>query len=164
MKVFAPLIFCLGAFAGALRADTLQTNADPVLECRQAHSNDPQAHIACLETALTALAEAPPSATPANEGSSVLGSEQVQQKQRASGEVVDQPQSVRIVSTRYTSQGLGVFIFDNDQIWRETEAMPRHLRLESDQAYAATLERGTVGGYRMQVEGIRRMLKVERLK
>jgi hypothetical protein len=160
MRFLIPVIICLGFLASNAQADT-----DPVQECRQAHADDPTAHISCLEAALTALKDATSSAAPANEASSVvLGAEQVQQKQRASGEVVDQPLSVRIVSTRYTSQGLGVFMFENDQIWRETEAMPQHLRLEPDQAYTATLERGKVGGYRMQVEGIRRMLKVERLK
>ncbi|HKX56377.1 MAG TPA: hypothetical protein VJN01_09750, partial [Xanthomonadales bacterium] len=100
----------------------------------------------------------------AAEASPVLGSEQVQQKKRASGELDEQPLTVRIVAVRYDPAGLGLFKLDNGQIWRETEVFPRHLRLDPGGEYQAVLQRGSVGGYRMQVEGIRRMLKVERLK
>ena len=165
MRIFSPLFFCLPFFAATLQAGSIQAETGPVQECRQAHYADPASHIGCLEAALmTALAATQTSPVSANAPSAALGSEQVQQKQRSSGEMVEQSLLVSIRSARYNSQGLGVFKLDNGQVWRETEAMPQHLRLKPDQAYAAELERGKVGGYRMQVEGVRRMLKVERLE
>jgi len=142
---------------------------DPVTECRKAHASDPPAHIACLEAALNARSAPPqdtttPVAPPAAESSSVFGSEQVQQQKRASGESEEEQVTVRIVALRYNSGGLGVFKLDNGQIWRETEEVREHQRLDPGQSYEATIERGTLGGYRMFVEGSRRMLKIERLK
>ncbi len=146
-------------------AASLHAAADPVTDCRQAHSADPAAHIACLEAALKARSElTSPAPVAASESSSVLGSEQVQQQKRASGEAPDQQVTVRIIAVRYDSAGLGVFKLDNGQIWRETEDIPEHMRLDPGRQYQATLGRGTLGGYRMQVEGLRRMLKVKRLK
>lgn len=96
--------------------------------------------------------------------SSGLGSEQVQQKKRVSGELAAPTESVSILDARYNAAGLGVFKLDNGQVWRETVAAPHHLQLKPGQPYLATIERGSVGGYRMQVDGIRRQLKVERLQ
>jgi hypothetical protein len=142
---------------------------DPVADCRKAHADNPTAHIACLEAALNAAGSATPQPTTpvapqAAESSSVFGSEQVQQQKRASGETDEEQVTVRIVALRYNSGGLGVFKFDNGQIWRETEEVREHQRLDPGQSYQATIERGTLGGYRMFVEGSRRMLKIERLK
>jgi len=152
-------------------------DSEAVKSCRQQYAEDPTAHIACLEQALdqaldraqevapTAQTEA---ATPlqaaGGETASALGSEQVLQKQRIRGEIAEQPESVSIVAIRYDATELGVFRLASGQIWRETEVSPYHLRLKPGQSYQAVIERGTVGGYRMQVEGIRRMLKIERLK
>lgn len=159
MKAQIPIFLFL-----LLAALSAQAAADPVADCRAKHADNPAAHIACLEAALNAepADQAPDAAAP--EAASVLGSEQVQQKKRASGELEEEPVTVSIVAVRYNSNGLGLFKLDNGQIWRETEEVPRHLRLDPDGQYQAVLERGTVGGYRMQVEGVRRMLKVERLK
>ncbi len=148
----------------SLSASVALAGADPIAQCRQAHAGDPPAHIACLESALRDQSEATKTVEISNEAANVLGSEQIQQKQRASGEVSDQALSVSIVAVRYNSAGLGVFKFEDGQIWRETEESPQHLRLKPDQHYPAVIERGKVGGYRLQVEGIKRMLKIERLK
>lgn len=162
MKSLVPL-FCFLVFPG----NALMAAGDPVAECRKAHANNPTEHIACLEAALQerSAPTVPPGSTAAEtEASTVLGSEQVIQKKRASGEITEQPVAVQIIATQYNSAGQGIFKLDNGQIWRETEVTPRHLRLEPGNPYQATLERGAIGGYRMQVEGVRRMLKVERLK
>ena len=50
------------------------------------------------------------------------------------------------------------------QVWRETEKTPERQRLEPARKYTARIEPGKVGGYRMYVDGERRMLKVERVK
>lgn len=146
---------------------SIASAADPVVDCRQAHAADPAAHIACLEAALDARttdAESPKALPAEAEASNVMGSEQIQQQKRASGEQSKESVSVRIVAVRYNSGGLGVFKLDNGQIWRETEEVREHMRLDPGQEYQAMIERGTLGGYRMFVEGERRMLKIERLK
>ncbi|HET6563821.1 MAG TPA: hypothetical protein VFG52_00295 [Xanthomonadales bacterium] len=147
-----------------LSTTALQASTDPVTDCRKSYADNPTAHIACLEAALQDRPDTQQPGSTAAEASTVLGSEQVIQKKRASGEITEQPVAVQIVAIQYNSAGQGVFKLDNGQIWRETEVTPRHMRLDPGDPYQATLERGTIGGYRMQVEGVRRMLKVERLK
>jgi hypothetical protein len=134
MKVFVTA--CAGLAAVAAHA------SDPVADCRAAHSHDPPAHIACLERALggsKAELGAPPSV------------DRVREVQ------------VEIVAASYAN-GLGVFELADGQVWRETERTPEQLRLEPGTHYRARIERGTLGGYRMYVDGVRRMLKVKRVK
>jgi hypothetical protein len=50
------------------------------------------------------------------------------------------------------------------QVWRETEKTPQHQRLQAARTYDARTTRGTLGGYRMHVDGERRMLKVRRIR
>jgi len=157
-------ITALAVFFSLMASLAQAAGPDPAQQCRQAHAADPQAHIACLEQALKAYSTSTPEQNASAEAATVLGSEQVQQKQRASGKVVEQPETVRIVESRYNSAELGFFKLDNGQIWGETEESPYHLRLKPSQTYVAVIERGTLGGYRMYVEGIKRMLKVERIK
>lgn len=159
MKFPLPLIVGL-----LLLSPVLNAAKDPVSDCRQQYADDPAAHISCLESAVHRLSLQSESAKAAAKAANSMGVEQVKQNQRASGEITDQPILVRITSFAYNSQGMGQFRLENGQVWRETEKSPRQYRPETGQQYEATIERGKVGGYRMQVEGIRRMLKVERLK
>lgn len=92
-----------------------------------------------------------------------LGAEQVQSIQKSRDAPPEQVM-VRIVSTSYNSMDLGVFRMEDGQVWRETETTPRHQRLAPDRQYSARIERGRLGGYRMYVEGVRRMIKLERLE
>jgi hypothetical protein len=134
MKVLVFVSMALGAAAAPA--------SDPVAECRAAHADDPPAHIACLERALRAGAEE-------------LGAKPPEERVR---EVV-----VEIVAASYAS-GFGVFELADGQVWRETEKTPEQLRLKSGTRYRARIERGTVGGYRMYIDGVRRMIKVKRVK
>lgn len=141
------LLTCMAAIAVA--------HADPIAACRAAHAGDPDAHIACLEKALRGEA-APPS--PAG-----LGAEQAKARQRAPDAPTEQA-AVRIVSVRYTASGLGVFRMADGQVWLETVASPERHRLEPGREYAALIERGKLGGYRLYVDGVKWMYKVERLQ
>lgn len=115
--------------------------SDPVVDCRAAHAADPPAHIACLERALGAHTElgAPP---PLERVSEI---------------------EVEIVAASYPN-GLGIFELADGQVWHETEKTSEPQRLEPGTRYRARIERGTLGGYRMYVDGVRRMLKVKRVK
>ncbi|HEU4779433.1 MAG TPA: hypothetical protein VFS58_06075 [Steroidobacteraceae bacterium] len=136
-----------------------QNGADAAGACRAAHAADPPTHIACLEEALRRQdGSAPPGETKPTAG---LGSEQLpKQRSAASRELVN----VEIVSASYDADGRGLFLMADGQLWRETETTPRNQRLAQNQPYSARIERGKVRGYRMYVDGIRRMIKVERLK
>lgn len=160
---------------------------DPIAACRTAHAGDPAAHIACLEDALRASGAAPvavsaaggavpavaapvAAATVSGAAAAVpapaptgLGAEQAKARQR-SPEAPTEQASVRIVAVRYTASGLGLFSMADGQIWIETVATPKRHHLEPGREYAARIERGKVGGYRMYVEGVKWMHKVERLK
>jgi hypothetical protein len=151
--VVLPLMFGVTALAGA----------DPISVCRQAHGQDAQAHIACLEQALRSQPTAAPAATMSNPPPAELGSEQVRNARRAaagSPEVV----RVQIVSVAYNAEGRGVFVMADGQEWRETERTPQPQRLKTDRQYTGTVERGRLGGYRMYLDDVRRMIKVERVK
>jgi hypothetical protein len=135
--------------------------ADAAAACRAAHAADPPVHIACLEQALRGQnAPTPASADAKPKSPTGLGSEQIE-RQAAERPA---PVTVQITSVNYDAQGLGIFKMADGQVWRETEATPPSLRLRTGSSYEARIERGKVRGYRLYVEGNRRMIKVERLK
>ena len=123
--------------------------------CRAAHAGDSAAHIACLENALRNAGAAPGSA---------VGLDQVKQRERAQKDAPQPVSEVRIVSVAYDARGFGTFRTADGQVWRETEAGKRKPRLAEGSQYAARIEHGRVGGYRMFVDGIKWMFKVERLE
>jgi len=184
MRILATvLLTCVVAVASA--------HADPITDCRAAHAGNSAAHIACLEDALraTGTASAPkmpaakaapvaevPAAVPAATAAATavpaaavtpppagLGAEQAKARQRSPDAAMEQA-AVRIVAVRYTASGLGLFSMADGQVWLETVATPERHHLEPGREYTARIERGKVGGYRMYVEGVKWMHKVERLK
>lgn len=185
MRFLAPvLLTCVAATAAAA--------PDPIVACRDAHAGDSAAHIACLEQALraagvsrsgattpgvtapaaaqVALPAGAPVAAPAAAAAAAavpqptgLGAEQAKARQRAPEQPMEQV-AVRVVSAGYNSSGLGVFTLADGQVWRETVAAPDRHRLRAGREYAGRIERGSLGGYRMYVDGVKWMFKVERLK
>ncbi len=148
-------------------------NDDPIARCRAAHAADPTAHIGCLEAALrdgaapgaTSATTAAATTTAPPTAAASLGLEQAEARQRAAEPAAAAAQTaVRIVDVRYTVAGLGVFRMADGQVWQETVATPARLHLDPGKEYDAAIERGALGGYRMHVDGVRWMHKVERLK
>ena len=158
MKLIISLMIYLAAVAAAF------ASTDPAATCRSAYADDPPAHIACLEAALNKPCSADSITGTAEDQPTGLGSDQILQKQRAKADAPVEQATFLIVAATYNAQGLGVFRLDNDQVWRETDKSPRNKWLKPDQQYQARIERAKIGGYRMYVEGVRWMFKVERLK
>jgi len=131
--------------------------SEPISMCRETHKSDKAAHIQCLEDALRRQQ------TSASVSASTLGDEQVRANERRATDEREVSR-VTIVSSDYNAQGLGVFRMEDGQLWRETESTPERKRLKPNTQYTARIERGTLGGYRLYVDGIRRMHKVERVK
>jgi hypothetical protein len=143
---------------------------DAVARCRDAHPADPAAHIRCLEEALQGPAVpatvTPPAAVTAPTAATALGVEQAEARKRAADPVAAAAATatVRIVDVRYDAADLGTFRMADGQVWRETVATPARLHLKPGREYDAEIERGVVGGYRMRVDGVRWLHKVERLE
>jgi hypothetical protein len=148
MSIRSTVLF-VGLAASAALADT-----DVIASCRAAHADNPAAHIDCLERALQAR--------DVDGLNRSLGAEQL----RSGRESDDGPEQVevRIASVSYSDEGRGLFATADGQLWRETERSPRSQRLWPGHEYSARIERGVLGGYRMYVDGVRRMIKVERLR
>lgn len=141
-------------------------DSDPVQACRDAHEGDAEAHIACLETALMKAIEAEPShaaTAAADDSPAQLGAEQLRGVPTPEEAAIDSMQ-VRIVATRYNVEGMGTFLMEDGQVWRETMAAPKRWRLEPDQQYEAHIKRAMMGGYRLHVDGIRGMMSVRRIQ
>jgi hypothetical protein len=182
MRFFATvLLTCVAATAAAA--------PDPIDACREAHAGDSAAHIACLEQALRATGVSQASGTPQGRAAPVkvpdavpaaapaavtaaaatapqptgLGAEQAKARQRAPDQPAEQV-AVRVVSVGYNSSGFGVFTLADGQVWRETVVAPERHRLRAGREYAGRIERGTLGGYRLYVDGVKWMFKIERLK
>lgn len=72
--------------------------------------------------------------------------------------------TVQIANASYGFDGMGLFRMADGQVWKATESTPREQRLEPGKSYTARIERGKLGGYRMYVDGGRRMIKVMRMQ
>lgn len=169
MMALAPVLM---AAASALLPD------DPVTACRAAHAGDAARHVACLEAALQerqpdgqrqgAAAPAAPAAptapaiSSAPEAPTGLGAEQV--RSASDHRAPPQEEAVKVASVTYDALGRGIFRTAAGQTWREMEAGRRNNRLAAGREYDARIEKSTLGGYRMYIDGVRRMLKVERLE
>jgi hypothetical protein len=132
---------------------SMPAEASPVDRCRAAHGGDSAAHISCLEEALRDKAD------PGG-----LGAEQVIATKRHRDEADAEPMKVEIVSVTYDAGGLGTFRMHDGQLWRETSAAPARRRLKPGTQYSARIVAGSLGGYRMHVEGVPWMKTVKRLE
>lgn len=152
--------------AAAVTAASASASAgtDPAAPCRAAYADDPPAHIACLESALREQSGAEAPTETATDQPSGLGSDQLIQKERTKADAPAEQATFLIVAATYDARGLGVFRLENGQVWREIEISPRQKRLQPDQQYQARIERAKIGSFRMYVDGIRWMFKIERLK
>lgn len=175
-SLVASLVFTAAATASP-------SGADAVAQCRAAHAADQNGYVTCLEQALQsrdtpALAVTSPMATPAQEpptapaaapgtttatAAAGLGAEQVAAKRRVAGEAAPKT-AIRIVSASYGAKGLGTFRMEDGQVWRETERTPERNRIAPDRQYTGRIVRGAVGGYRMYLDGVKWMYKVERVQ
>lgn len=175
----------LAALLSFILASPAVVAGDSIEACRAAHPGDPAAHIRCLEDALRALAGSetaratpaaaaaataadtraagdPPPAGPASAPTG-LGAEQVF-KERQQQQAAREPVAVRIVSASYNARGLGTFRMADGQVWRETTVSPERHRLQAATEYTGRIEPGRIVGYRLFVDGIKRMKTVERLE
>jgi hypothetical protein len=144
-----------------LAATVPQNGADAVAACRLAHATDPASHIACLEEALTRSGTKTSPEVSKTNAPTGLGSENLRDQRPADH---DEPVAVQITTATYGIDGRGVFKMSDGQVWRETETSPAGQRLATGKSYSGRIERGTMRGYRMHVDGVRRMIKVERIK
>jgi len=131
---------------------------DPVAACRAQHAEQPPAHIACLERELRARSDAPREEAVAQPS---LGAEQIRSSRPE--ESIERVM-VEIENVTYGFDGFGQFRLTDGQIWKASESTPREQRLESGKRYTARIQRGKMGGYRMYIEGVRRMIKVRRVE
>lgn len=145
---------CVLAQCIFLYAVLAHSAADPgaaIADCRARYAEQPPEHIACLERALGGARQevAPPG----------LGAEQLPTKRAP--ETVDQA-TVTIANVSYGFDGMGLFRMADGQVWKAIESTPREQRLEPGRSYAARIERGKLGGYRMYIDGAPRMIRVMR--
>lgn len=71
-----------------------------------------------------------------------------------------QPLAVEIVSAVYDATGRGRFTTATGTVWREVVPAPADQRLRPARSYRGTITLGVISGYRMQLEGVPRILKV----
>jgi hypothetical protein len=72
--------------------------------------------------------------------------------------------TVQISEIVYTRTGRTLFFTEDGQIWRETDSQPVGRRLSTKKQYIAEITQSMFGGYRMDIDGVRRIIKVERLE
>lgn len=148
---------CVLAQCILLYAVLAHSAADPaaaIADCRARHAEHPPEHIACLERELQALGAAREEVAPPS-----LGAEQLRTNRPQ--ETVE-PVAVEIENVTYGFEGMGLFRMTDGQVWKAMESTPREQRLEPGKRYSAVIKRGKIGGYRLYVDGMPRMIKVMR--
>jgi len=71
---------------------------------------------------------------------------------------------VELAAVRYDADGKGVFTTSTGTVWRETVTSPVRSRLDSRRTYKGVITSGLMGGFRLNVEGVVRELKVEPIR
>lgn len=71
---------------------------------------------------------------------------------------------VELTSIRYDQEGKGVFTTATGTVWRETVASPARSRLDPRKTYKGVITTGLIGGFRLNLEGVVRELKVEPIR
>jgi hypothetical protein len=145
--------------------------ADPIETCR-IQSATSEARIACLEAAIraigdggapqtTAAAPAARNATPQG-----LGAEQIvaRNPQARAEKIESEAVASPVARLEYNLTGRPIFHLENGQVWRGLEPETATRRLSAARRYEATVTSGTLGGYRLRLEGIKRLYAVERLQ
>ncbi|WP_411817144.1 hypothetical protein [Hyphococcus sp. DH-69] len=156
---------------------------NPIDYCRE-NSDGKKERIACLEDALRgflgeteSVAATPtqePSEQPAEQLAEApdeptgLGAEQVIARNKTIAEVEEKHRESDVVATlsdfAITRSGTYVFFLDNGQIWRQKPADSNRIRLSKKRDYTVKVSKGTLSGYRLEIEALRRSLLVERIK
>lgn len=148
------LAHCIFLFA--VLAHSAADPGDAIANCRARYAEHPPEHVACLERELQAQRATPKEGAPLS-----LGAEQLRTK--PSQETVEQA-TVAIENVTYGFDGRGLFRMTDGQVWKGTESTPQEQRLDPGKSYAGRVERGKLGGYRMYVDGVPRMIKVVRIQ
>ena len=110
--------------------------------------------------AIAAAAQTTPSATPtaiASASAGVPGETVTAPRQ----DPAPQPLEVEVVAAVYDATGRGRFTTATGTVWREVVPAPADQRLRPGRRYRGTITLGIFSGYRMQLEGVPRILKVE---
>ena len=71
---------------------------------------------------------------------------------------------VELTSVRYDVDGKGIFTTSTGTVWRETVTSPVRSRLDPRRTYKGVITSGLMGGFRLNVEGVVRELKVEPIR
>ena len=154
MNTLTRCVLAQCVFLYAVLAHAAADPGDAIADCRARYADQPTEHIACLEQALQAR-----SGTRQESAKPALGAEQVRAKQPK--ETIQQA-TVEIANVTYGYDGVALFRMADGQVWKATESTPQPQRLESGKTYAGRIERGSLGGYKLYVEGVPRMVRVVR--
>ena len=71
---------------------------------------------------------------------------------------------VELTAVRYDADGRGVFTTSTGTVWRETVTSSTRSRLDPRRTYKGIITSGLMGGFRLNVEGVVRELKVEPIR
>ena len=71
---------------------------------------------------------------------------------------------VELTAVRYDADGRGVFTTSTGTVWRETVTSPTRSRLDPRRTYKGIITSGLMGGFRLNLEGVIRELKVEPIR
>jgi hypothetical protein len=117
-------------------------------------------------TARAPVAEAATTPVPASAAASdsQFGAERLPEPKQADGSVLRPTMRAGITEYSYTPYDRIIVFLDNGQVWRQTNGDTTRLRLRKDRSYTAKIEKGLIGSYNLTVDGIRKMVKVTRIK
>ncbi len=100
-----------------------------------------------------------------------LGAEQVEarrareaERENGVGRAPEPTLAAQIVDFAYTAGGQLVVVLDNGQAWGQIAGDTSEIDLAENERYTVEIERGAVSGYRLRINELRRIIRVERLR
>lgn len=118
-----------------------------------------------------AAGEVQSSPAPAPSPAAGLGAEQVEarrareaERENGTARAPELRLAARIVDFAHTAGGGLVVVLDNGQAWGQIPGDTSEIDLDEDETYTVEIERGAVSGYRLRINEIRRVIRVERLR
>lgn len=146
-----------------LAASAVQAGDDVAAaeRCRAAESD--AARIACLEAALAEYSEAAAAPQDESEAASGIGADQVEARNQTAADL-EAARGLRVARYETVPYRRLLIELENGQVWLQIEGDTQRIRVDLTRNPTVDIEESGLGGYKLRLNEIGRIIRVERIR